>query len=222
MPRTAAAVKRAATAGYGARVVDCEPTLAAREASVASQIEQHGYVLVHPYDDWRVIAGQGTAALELMDQAPNLDLIVTPCGGGGLLSGTAVAVQGLTHKPRLWGAEPTNADDARRSLAAGEILPSGDPKTIADGLRTSLGTRTFAVIRRYVDGIATATEAEILEAMRFVWERVKILIEPSSALPIACLTNQNIDMAGLRVGVILTGGNVDVEPMFQALAAKWL
>jgi threo-3-hydroxy-L-aspartate ammonia-lyase len=222
MPRTAPAVKRQATEGYGARVVPCEPTLADREATVAAEMEKHGLSLVHPFNDWHVIAGQGTAVLELMDQAGPLDAILCPVGGGGLLSGTAVAVRGQSPQTLVIGAEPARADDARRSLESGSIQPSNDPQTIADGLRTSLGPFTFAVISRHVDRIVTASEAEIVEAMRFIWERVKIVIEPSSAVAVAPLWNGQLDVKGLRVGVILSGGNVDVEPMFRALAAKFL
>lgn len=220
MPRTAPAIKRAATEGYGAKVVPCEPTLADREATVERLIAAHGYELVHPYDDWRVIAGQGTAALELLDQAGPLDMVVTPCGGGGLLSGTAIAVKSVSPTTQVIGTEPANADDAKRSLASGAIVPSEDPKTIADGLRTSLGERDFSVIRERVDAIATATEAEILDAMRLIWERLKIVIEPSSAVPVAAILNGQIDVKGKAIGVILTGGNVDLEPMFAALTAK--
>ena len=220
MPRTAPAVKREATEGYGAKIVPCEPTLADREATVNRLIAEHGYELVHPYDDWRVIAGQGTAAYELHDQVGPLDAIVVPCGGGGLLSGTAIAMRGLSPRTSVFGAEPASADDARRSLAEGRIVPSDDPKTIADGLRTSLGERDFAVIRAHVDGIVTATEAEILDAMRFVWERVKIVIEPSCAVPVAAILNGQVQARGRRIGVILSGGNVDLGPMFAALAAK--
>ncbi len=222
MPRTAPAIKRAATEGYGARVVPCEPTLADREATVDRLRAEHGYALVHPYDDWRVIAGQGTAALELLEQAGPLDAVVTPCGGGGLLSGTAIAVKGTSPGTRVYGAEPEAADDARRSLIEGRILPSPDPKTVADGLRTSLGERDFSVIRRLVDGIGTASEAEILDAMRFLWERLKIVIEPSCAVPVAAILNGRIDARGKRVGVILSGGNVDVGPMFESLRARFL
>jgi threonine dehydratase len=216
MPRTAPAVKREATEGYGARVVPCEPTLADREATVAAEIDKHGLSLVHPFNDWNVIAGQGTAALELIDQAGPLDIIIAPVGGGGLLSGTALAVRGRSPETRVIGAEPARADDARRSLETGSIQPSNDPRTIADGLRTSLGPFTFAVISRHVDRIVTASEAEIVEAMRFVWERVKIVIEPSSAVAVAPLWNGPLDVNGLRVGVILSGGNVDLEPQFRA------
>jgi threonine dehydratase len=222
MPRTAPAVKREATEGYGARVVPCEPTLADRETTVAAEIAKHGLSLVHPFNDWNVIAGQGTAAIELLDQAGPLDLILCPVGGGGLLSGTALAVKDGSRPTRVIGAEPARADDARRSLETGSIQPSNDPQTIADGLRTSLGPFTFAVISRHIDRIVTATESEILEAMRFVWERMKILVEPSSAVPVAALWNGPLDVKDLRVGVIISGGNVDLEPLFRAMADRFL
>lgn len=222
MPRTAPAVKRAATEGYGACVVPCEPTLTDRAATVARLMADRGYALVHPYDDWRVIAGQGTAALELLEQAGPLDAVVVPCGGGGLLSGTAVVVKALSPATRVVGAEPSAADDARRSLEGGRIVPSEDPRTVADGLRTSLGERGFSVIRPLVDAIATATEAEILDAMRFVFERFKIVIEPSAAVPVAAILNGQIDATGKRVGVVISGGNVDLDPLFGSLAERWL
>ncbi len=220
MPRTAPAVKRAAVEGYGARVVSCEPTLAAREAAVAEQIEQFHLHLVHPFDDWRVIAGQGTAAWELLDQVENLDMVITPIGGGGLASGTVLTVKGRSPATRVIGVEPASADDARRSLISGQIEPSNDPMTIADGLRTSLGPKPFSVLQRHLDGIVTATDAQTLDALRFVWERLKIIIEPSSAVPIAPVFNGSLDVKGLRVGILVGGGNVDLDPMFQALTAK--
>lgn len=222
MPRTAPAVKRAATEGYGARIVTCEPTLAARESTVAEQVAEHGYQLVHPFDDWRVIAGQGTAALELLEQAGPLDLVVCPVGGGGLLAGTTIAIKANAPDTVVVGAEPQNADDARRSLESGTIQPSNDPTTIADGLRTSLGQRTFSVIGRQVDDIVTVSEAEIVDAMRFVWERFKIIIEPSSAVAVAPVLNGRLEVRGQRVGIIISGGNVDLEPFFHALVARWL
>ncbi len=222
MPRTAPAIKRAATEGYGARVVACEPTLEDREGTVARLIADHGYALIHPYDDWRVIAGQGTAALELLEQVNPLDLVITPCGGGGLLSGTAIVVKALYPAVRVFGAEPERADDARRSLESGHIVPSNDPRTIADGLRTTLGNRDFEVIRRLVDRIVTAGEAEIIDAMKYVWERFKIVIEPSCAVPVAAILNGQVDVKGKRVGVIITGGNLDLGPMFEALSKQWL
>ena len=222
MPRTAPAPKRAATEGYGAKVVTCEPTLAARESTVNALIAEHGYTLVHPFDNWDVITGQATAALELIEQAGPFDIILCPVGGGGLLAGTALTVKHLCPDTQVIGAEPKNADDALRSFVSGTIEPSHDPQTVADGLRTSLGARPFAVIRRHVDQIVTATEPEILAAMRFVWERFKIIIEPSCAVPVAPVLNRQIDITGKRVGIIITGGNVDLEPMFAALAEKWL
>ena len=221
MPRTAPAVKRAATEGYGARIVLCEPTLESRESTVAAESQRHGLTLIHPFNDWNVIAGQGTAALELLDQAGPLDVVIAPVGGGGLLAGTALAVTGRSPGTVVIGAEPANADDASRSLETGSIQPSFDPRTIADGLRTSLGSRTFAVIRRYVDAIVTCSEAEIIDATRFVWERLKIVIEPSSAVVVAPLLAARLRAKG-RVGGILSGGNVDVETFFQDLAAQWL
>jgi threonine dehydratase len=217
MPNTAPAVKRQATEGYGARVVLCEPTLSARETTVAELIVRHNYTLVHPFDDWRVIAGQGTAAWELLEEAGPLHLILCPVGGGGLLAGTALAVRAKSPRTRVVGAEPQAADDARRSLAAGAIIPADDPPTVADGLRTSLGVRTFAVLRRLVELIVTVSEAEILDAMRFVWERLKIVIEPSSAVAVAPILHGQVAVAGLRVGIILTGGNVDLDLLFS----KW-
>jgi len=221
MPRTAPAIKKAATQGYGAAIVPCEPTLAAREATVADLIASEGFTLIHPFDNWHVIEGQATAAWELLEQAGPLDMVITPVGGGGLLAGTALGVKGLSPCTRVIGAEPSNADDAQRSLASGTIEPSNDPQTVADGLRTSLGPRPFDVIRDHVDAIVTVTEPEILAAMRFVWERFKIVIEPSSAVPVAPVLNGSLDVRGLKVGIIISGGNVDLEPLFQALAARW-
>lgn len=222
MPNTAPAIKREATAGYGATIRFCEPTLEAREAAVADEIARGGQTLIHPFNDWNVIAGQATAAWELFDQTEGLDVAMAPVGGGGLISGTALAAMARSPETRVIGVEPERADDARRSLESGRIEPSGDPKTIADGLRTSLGERTFAVISRRVERIETATEAEILDAMRFVWERLKIIIEPSSAVAVAPLLNRGLGLSGERVGVILSGGNVDAGPFFESLAAKWL
>jgi threonine dehydratase len=221
MPATAPAVKRAAVEGYGARVVSCEPTLAAREAAVLREIEESKLTLVHPFDDWRVIAGQGTAAWELLDQVIGLDMVLCPIGGGGLASGTCLAVKGRAPSTRVIGAEPAAADDAARSLRSGKIEAANDPQTVADGLRTSLSPKTFAVLRAHLDGIVTATELQILDATRFVWERLKIVIEPSSAVPLAPVLERELDVAGLRVGIILTGGNIDLGPMFDALKRKW-
>ncbi|WP_165243800.1 threonine/serine dehydratase [Paludisphaera soli] len=222
MPRTAPEIKKAATAGYGASIRLCEPTLAAREAAVADEIARKGLTLVHPFDDWNVIAGQATAAWELLDQAGPLDAVIVPVGGGGLIAGTALAVKARSPQTLVIGVEPERADDARRSLASGRIEPSGDPRTIADGLRTSLGARPFAVVSRRVDRIETASEAGILDALRFLWERLKIVVEPSSAVVVAPILERRLDLQGRRIGAVLSGGNVDVGPFFQTLAAQWL
>jgi threonine dehydratase len=223
MPRTAPAVKRAATEGYGARIVSCEPNFGSREQTVAAEIERHGFVLVHPFNDWNVIAGQGTAAWELLDDAGPVDLVICPVGGGGLLAGTALAVKGRSPRTKVLGAEPAKADDARQSLETGAIQHCDDPQTVADGLRTTaIGERNFAVISRHVAQIVMVTEAEILEAMRFVWERIKIVIEPSSAVAVVPFLTRKVDVSGLRAGIILSGGNVDFEPFFQVLASRYL
>ncbi|WP_437493188.1 pyridoxal-phosphate dependent enzyme [Sorangium sp. So ce1014] len=208
MPSSAPAVKRAAVEGYGARIVTCAPTLRSREEALASVLSETDAILVHPYNDARVIAGQGTAALELASQVEDLDVVVAPVGGGGLLSGTAIAISSLPHA-RTIGAEPEAADDAARSLRQGTLLPSNDPTTIADGLRTSLGELTFAVLRERGVEIVTVGEEDIVKAMRVVWERMKILIEPSSAVPVAAVLLRKVQ--GARIGVILSGGNVDLS-----------
>jgi len=213
MPSTASPPKRRAVAGYGARIVECEPTLEARESTANDVLRETGGTLIAPYDNANVIAGQGTAALELMEQVPGLDAIVAPVGGGGLLSGTCVAVHGLDPSVRVYGAEPKGADDAARSLAAGELIPQTGPDTVADGLLTSLGELTWPIIRDHCAGIPTVEEAEILRAMRLAWERAKLLIEPSSAVAVAVALGDELRVApGLeRVGVILSGGNVDLD-----------
>ena len=211
MPRNAPRVKRAAVAGYGGNIVYCEPTLQAREETLAEEIQKTGATFVHPYNDHRVIAGQGTAALELLDEIPGLDVVMAPVGGGGLLSGTALSVSELSPETRIIGAEPEGADDAYRSLQEGRILPSVNPKTVADGLLTSLGDLTFPIIKAHVEQIVTVSEEEIIAAMRHVWERMKIIIEPSAAVPVGALLERKTDLSGLRVGVILSGGNVDLD-----------
>mgnify|MGYP001046254912 CR=1 FL=1 len=222
VPNSAPAIKQAAMKGYGATIRLCEPTLAAREAAVAEVVASAGSTLIHPFDDWNVIAGQATAAWELLDQAGPLDAVIVPVGGGGLISGTAIAVKARSPETLVIGVEPERADDARRSLISGEIEPSGDPRTIADGLRTSLGKRPFAVISRLVDRIETASESGIIDAARFLWERLKIVVEPSSAVVVAPILEHRIGLEGRRAGAILSGGNVDLSPFFDALAAKWL
>ncbi len=211
MPSNAAVVKQNAVRGFGGTVRLTEPTLPAREAACAAVLVETGGTLVHPYNDWRVIAGQGTAALELLEEMPELDAIIAPVGGGGLLSGTAIAAKGLRPAIKVFGAEPAGADDAARSLRVGHIVPQTDPHTIADGLRSSLGEKTFAVIKSMIDDIGTTSEDAIVRAMRLTWERLKLVIEPSAAVPLAALLEHTLPVGGMRVGVILSGGNVDLE-----------
>ena len=211
MPDTAPAVKKAAVAGYGGQIVFCAPTLAARETTLAKAVEQTGATFIPPYNHAQVIAGQGTAAVELCADVPGLDVVLAPVGGGGLVSGTALAIAALSPGTRVIAAEPAGADDAYRSLQAGQIIPAVHPQTIADGLLTSLGELTFAIIQRHVERIVTVSEEAIIRAMRTVWERMKIIIEPSAAVPIGALLEQPHDWRGKRLGVILSGGNVDLD-----------
>jgi threonine dehydratase len=210
MPSNAPQVKKEAVASYGGQITFCEPTLQARESTMESIREKTGAAVIHPYDNERVIAGQGTAALELLADVPDLDVIITPVGGGGLLSGTSIAAKGLKPSIRVIAGEPEMADDAFRSLQAGKIIPSVNPKTVADGLLTSLGNLTFPIIQQNVEQIVTVSEAGIIASMKFVWERAKIIIEPSSAVAIGVLWEKKIDLSGLKIGVIISGGNVDV------------
>ncbi|MBV9343561.1 MAG: pyridoxal-phosphate dependent enzyme [Gammaproteobacteria bacterium] len=211
MPRNAARAKRAAAERYGARIQLCEPTLADRERAAEELRAATGATLVHPYDDLQVMAGQATAAVELLEEVGALDLLLCPVGGGGLLGGSAVAAHTLQPALRVFGAEPAGADDAARSLRAGHILPSEHPQTIADGLRSSLGVRPFAVIRRCVSDIVTVSDVEIIAAMRELWEILKVLAEPSAAVPYAAVRAGRVPARGARVGIILSGGNLDLE-----------
>jgi len=204
MPEGSNPMKRAATEGYGARVIECINTQEARESTCEAERLRTGMHLVHPYDDWRIIAGAGTAALELLEEVPDLDQIVTPVGGGGLLAGTALAAAG---KCAVYGAEPTGADDAHRGFSSGIRVTEQTPDTVSDGLRTCVGVRNFEVIRRHVRGIGLATDAQTLDAMRWIHTRMKQLVEPSSAVPLACLLNGSVPCEG-RIGIILSGGNV--------------
>ena len=213
MPENAPQVKKDAVAGYGGQITFCEPTLEARESTLDKIRLDTGATVIHPYDNERVIAGQGTAALELLEDVPGLDVIIAPVGGGGLLSGTAIAATELQPKIRVIAGEPEMADDAYRSLKAGEIIPSVKPKTIADGLLTSLGTLTFPIIQQRVEQIVTVSEAGIIASMKFIWERAKIVIEPSAALPVGVLWERKIGLTGLKIGIILSGGNVDLEKL---------
>ncbi len=213
MPENAPQVKKDAVAGYGGRITFCAPTLEAREGTMERIRLDTRATVVHPYNDERVIAGQGTAALELLDTIPDLDAVIAPVGGGGLLSGTSIAAKGLKPGVRVIAGEPELADDAYRSMQEGRIVPSLDPKTIADGLLTSLGTLTFPILRERVEQIVTVSEQGIIEAMKFVWERAKIVIEPSAAVAVAVLWEGRMDLTGLKVGVILSGGNVDLNKL---------
>ncbi len=213
MPHNAPAIKRRAVEDYGAEITFCEPTLASREETAAELVATTGGTLVHAYDNFFVIAGQGTAAIELMEDVDNLDILVAPVGGGGLLSGTITAVRGLKPGITVIGAEPAGADDARRSFLLDDLIPSVNPDTIADGLRTSLSERTFSIIKGGADDIVTVSEEMIKDSMLLVWERMKIVIEASSATAIAAVREHPSLFSGKRTGVIITGGNVDLKSL---------
>jgi threonine dehydratase len=216
MPSNAPAVKRRAVEGYGAQIFLCEPTLEAREATAAQVLADTGGTFIHPYDHADVIAGQGTAALELLEQVNSLDGLITPVGGGGLLSGTCLAATSATPAPRVFGAEPQGADDAARSLQAGRLILQTAPNTIADGLLTSLGELTWPIIRDGVERIVTVSDEQIRQAMELLWMRAKLLVEPSAATVLAAvLTDEFKALPGLsRVGLVLSGGNVELAGCF--------
>ena len=211
MPDNAPKVKIANVEGFGAKVHFCAPNVPAREAACAEVEHTTGAVLVHPYDNAAVIAGQGTAALELLEAHPELEVVVTPVGGGGLMSGTAIAAHGVNPRIVVYGTEPAGADDASRGFASGHVEPMNNPQTIADGLRSTVSERTLGAMRSHLAGIATCSEGAIVAAMRMVWERAKIVIEPSSAVPLAAMLEGTLDVRGKRVGVVITGGNVDLD-----------
>ncbi len=211
MPDNSSAVKIAAVKHYGGEITFCSPTLASRESTLKLLIEKTHAIEIHPYNNTTIIAGQATAAKELIEDIPDLDLIIAPVGGGGLLSGTALAVHYFAPNITVIAAEPEQADDAFQSFAQKKFIPSVNPDTIADGLRTSLGTITFPIILDLVQEVATASEESIIAAMRLVWERMKIIIEPSSAVPLAVLLENKINYRNQRVGIIISGGNVDLN-----------
>ncbi len=213
VPNNAPAPKKMAIAAYGATIVYCEPNVQAREAATQKLIAEFGYELVHPFDDDRVIAGQGTAALELLEEHPELDMVMAPLGGGGLLSGTSIAAKGVKRGIQVFGGEPRGADDGFRSFTSGHLVTEATPNTICDGLRTVLSPRTFDIIRRNVDGIALASEENVVKAMRMSWELLKIVIEPSCCPPLGAILEGDINVKGKRVGIILTGGNVDMDKL---------
>jgi threonine dehydratase len=215
MPRTAPAVKRRAVEGYGGTVFPCEPNLAAREAEANRVLQETGATLIPPFDHPHVMAGQGTIVLELLEQVPDLDAIIAPVGGGGLMAGLCIAARGLRPGLRIFAAEPAGADDAARSKAAGKLIPQTGPNTIADGLLTSLGQLTWPIVRDHVERIVTVSDQAIVAAMRLVWERAKIIIEPSSAVPVAAVLSEEFKAIGdiHRIGIVLSGGNVDLDAL---------
>jgi threonine dehydratase len=213
MPETAPAVKKNAVAGYGAEITFCKPTLQAREETTRMIMEKTGATLIHPYDNFNVICGQGTAALELLSDKPDLDFVIAPVGGGGLMSGTSTCVKGISGKIKVIGAEPLNANDAWKSFTTGQLVPSVNPLTVADGLLTSLSELTFRIIKNNVDQIITVTEESIIECMLLVWERMKVIIEPSSATVLAVVKENPEVFRGKKTGLIISGGNVDFRKL---------
>jgi threonine dehydratase len=213
MPSNSAKVKIRAVQAYGAEVVFCEPTEQSREFECAEVINKTGAIMIHSFENEHVIAGQGTAAMELLEDVPDLDVIMCPVGGGGLLSGTAIAAKSMRPEIKVIAAEPQNADDAAQSFHAGRRLVTEKKFTIADGLRTNIGEPNFPIIQRYVDDIVTVSEEAIVSAVRTIWETMKIVIEASSAVPYAAIAESKIDVVGKRIGIILTGGNIDLDAL---------
>lgn len=220
MPENASRVKVDAVLSHGAEIIFCEATLAAREAELEKIVEKTGACIVHPYNDYRVIAGQATVALELFEQVKDLDLILAPVGGGGLLSGTALAAHYLSPNTRVIACEPMAADDALRSFQSGQIVPSLKPETIADGLLTSLGSLTYPIIREHVSDIVTVSEDAIIEATRLIMEYMKVVVEPSAAVTLAALLENKLDVEAQKTGLILSGGNIDLEKFFEQTKAE--
>lgn len=213
MPRTAPQAKKDAVRGYGGRIVECEPSTSSREAVFAKVMAETGAEFVHPYNDARVIAGQGTCSRELSDQVEGLDAVIAPIGGGGMISGTCLTLSTIAPHVKIYAAEPAQADDAARSLRAGHIIADDAPETVADGLKVPLKELTWHFVQRHVSDILTADEDEIVEAMKLTWKRMKIVMEPSSAVPLATILRNPDTFRGKRVGVIITGGNVDLDKL---------
>ena len=213
MPSNSAKVKIRAVESYGGQIVFCEPTEEARETTCAEVIQKTGATLIHSFENEDVIAGQGTATLELIEDVPDLDLVMCPVGGGGLLSGTAIAAKSMQPNIKVVAVEPENADDAAQSFRAGRRIVTEKKFTIADGLRTNIGEPNFAIVQSYVDDIVTVSEQAIISGMRTIWETMKIIVEPSAAVPYAAIQESKIDARGKRVGIILTGGNVDLDAL---------
>jgi threonine dehydratase len=212
MPRTAPAIKKRGVEGFGGEIFECEPTLQSRETTLAEVVKKTGAAEIHPFNNYEVITGQATAAKELIEEVPGLDVVIAPVGGGGLLSGTALAIKYFSPKTIVIAGEPEGADDAFRSMQSGKIEPS-QSNSIADGLLTSLGDKTFPIIKDQVKEVITVSDPEIIAAMKFIWERMKIIIEPSCAVPFAAVIKKKEKFAGMKVGIILSGGNVDLEKM---------
>lgn len=213
MPRTAPQAKKDAVKGYGGRVVECEPSTSSREAVFAEVVAETGAEFVHPYNDHRVIAGQATCSAELIEQVDGLDAVVAPIGGGGMVSGTCLTLSNLAPKVKIYAAEPEQADDAYRSFKAGHIIADDAPNTVADGLKVPLKELTWHFVRNHVTDILTASEQDIVDAMKLIWKRLKIVMEPSSAVPLATILKNRDIFAGRRVGIIVTGGNVDLDKL---------
>ncbi len=220
MPENAPKAKIAATKEYGADVVFCGSKPGDREEVAQELIDQHGYTLIHPSDNLNVIHGQGTSAYELIKEIGDFDYIFAPCGGGGILSGTSLATKWLSKDTKVIGVEPKNADDAYRSYKEGKIYPSINPNTIADGLRTQLGPNTFRIIRENVDDIITVTEEAIVDAMEFLWTRMKLVVEPSGAVSLAGVLSNQLDLKSKNIGVIISGGNIDITEFFDILRKR--
>ncbi len=218
MPRTAPDIKKRGVKGYGGEIFECEPTLQAREATLAEVIKKTGATEIHPFNNYEVIAGQATAAKELFERIEDLDVIMAPVGGGGLLSGTALAAKYFSPKTKVIAGEPAGSDDTYRSMQSGKI-EQAQSQTIADGLLTTLGDKTFPIIRELVSEVITVSDEQIIAAMRMVWERMKIIIEPSCAVPLAALLKEKKRFKGKRVGIILSGGNVDLEKVLKLMAS---
>jgi threonine dehydratase len=217
MPRTAPVIKRKGVEGFGGQVFECEPTLQSRESTLADVVARTGAVEIHPFNNYEVIAGQGTAAKELLEEIPVLDIIVAPVGGGGLLSGTALAAKYFSPNTEVMAGEPEGADDTFRSFKSGKMEVS-QANSIADGLLTSLGDKTFGIIHEHVRQVITVSDKEIVAAMRLVWERMKIIVEPSCAVPLAAVLKSKPVFAGKQVGIIFSGGNVDLDKVCQLFA----
>ncbi len=213
MPSDSSKIKIAAVKGYGGIITLCEPNLASRETTLARILVETGATEIHPYNNERIIAGQATAALELFDEEKELDIVMAPVGGGGLLSGTSLSAHFFSPATRVMAAEPEQADDAWQSFTQQRLIPSVNPDTIADGLRTSLGSITFPIILNHVQEIVTVREESIVKAMRFLWERLKIIVEPSSAVPFAAIMEGKVQITGKKIGIILSGGNVDLDAL---------